>query len=681
MAGFCKTGRELYHYLFSGTHPSPSQAEASDDPMGTMPAFDPVAAAHEVTVFSQMVDECIDIPASFADLRRLSAPEIQATENALTTLTIATPSTPSFSGLVQHIYDQLHPYLSNRQKEKVTLAAFVTFVVGPPDHPNARYALHSHLVGCHTTFNNDLHVDYSTIYIPIGVGQPWAGPEEWGPLMVFLAAGLLWPDLPFLVCHPRFLLGAHAPLDELREVFATDCPLVLFSSASAIARSDVLYHPGQVSKFAHDPPFNCTDEPFRHNSPDHVKQLIASSLSEHAAGSAARRQEMVPHSVEADLHFPLFCTPYYGFVPSTEVDLLVEILQLSSFLVPAAFPVPAKAYPNTGILCPLHQLSYPRSLPFPMSGLGVASLFFPARAYLSATLLHLLNRGEPAVTCWLYTPARLPPPPPEAFCTLVSTLSPGDSAICSPLFETHSLAPGLRRGIPLGSHVCIHLNASLPPTPFLDRTETLSFLPVQNRGGLGASQYFHFLTWVGKNHCPPYPQSHILLPWTLPNSFSPMRIGLTPLPFLLTLTLPLQIQMIFTSVCGARRKKHTPPPTTASQSVISTLIALFPSTVHLLPLRTTTHRSTTVRSGNATTLTIQVVNTLLTFSHNYTPTGHHSGRLKAFYSRPSLIPSYTPIRMSPPLHSVGLLHGVFHHTHLPRTPFAFSSLFFIRLPF
>ena len=171
MAGFCRTGRDLYNYLFSGTQPLPQDA-AADDPMGTRPAFDPVAAAHEVTVFSQMVDECIDIPASFADPRRLSAPEIQATENALTTLTIATPFTPSFSGLVQHLYDQLHPYLSKRQTGKTTLAAFVTFVVGPPAHPNARYALHSHLVGCHTTSNNDLHVDYSTIYIPIGVGQP-----------------------------------------------------------------------------------------------------------------------------------------------------------------------------------------------------------------------------------------------------------------------------------------------------------------------------------------------------------------------------------------------------------------------------------------------------------------------------------------------------------------------------
>ena len=43
-----------------------------------------------------------------------------------------------------------------KQDEGVILNAFVTFIVGPPDHPNARFALHSHLVGCHTTSNSDM---------------------------------------------------------------------------------------------------------------------------------------------------------------------------------------------------------------------------------------------------------------------------------------------------------------------------------------------------------------------------------------------------------------------------------------------------------------------------------------------------------------------------------------------
>ena len=107
--------------------------------------------------------------------------------------------------------------------------------------------------------------------------------------MVFLAAALLWPDLPFLVCHPRFLLGAHTPLDELRDVFSTDCPMVLFSSARDLTRSDVLYHPGKTTKFAHDLPFSCSDPPFTRNPPDLVQNLISSSVNAHAAAAPANR--------------------------------------------------------------------------------------------------------------------------------------------------------------------------------------------------------------------------------------------------------------------------------------------------------------------------------------------------------------------------------------------------------
>ena len=49
----------------------------------------------------------------------------------------------------------------------------------------------------------------------------------------------------------------------------------------------------------------------------------------------------------------------------------------------------------------------------------------------------------------------------------------------------------------MGSHVCVHLNASLLPTPFLGQSETLSFLPVQ-KGGLGASQYCHSFSDCGR---------------------------------------------------------------------------------------------------------------------------------------------------------------------------------------
>ena len=83
------------------------------------------------------------------------------------------------------------------------------------------------------------------------------------------------------------------------------------------------------------------------------------------------------------------------------------------------------------------------------------------------------------------------------FSTLVATLSPSDPRFATPLFETYSTAPGSRTGIPLGGHVCVHLNASLLPTPFLGQSESLQYLPVA-RGGIGASQYFHSFSTSGK---------------------------------------------------------------------------------------------------------------------------------------------------------------------------------------
>ena len=87
--------------------------------------------------------------------------------------------------------------------------------------------------------------------------------------------------------------------------------------------------------------------------------------------------------------------------------------------------------------------------------------------------------------------------PQEVFGALISTLSPSDSRFATPLFETYSAAPGPRTGIPLGSHVCIHLNASLLPTPFLGQSETLTYLPVA-KGGIGASQYCRSFSDCGR---------------------------------------------------------------------------------------------------------------------------------------------------------------------------------------
>ena len=102
-----------------------------------------------------------------------------------------------------------------------------------------------------------------------------------------------------------------------------------------------------------------------------------------------------------------------------------------------------------------------------------------------------------------------------------------------------------------------------------------------------------------QNRCPSSLYPHTLLPWIFLINFLPMKIGrMLPL-FSLLQTLLLPAQMIFTSVCGAQRKKRTPPLTMVSLFVTNMRIAPILSTVPPLPLRTITLRSSTVQSGNA----------------------------------------------------------------------------------
>ena len=111
----------------------------------------------------------------------------------------------------------------------------MTFIVGPPSHPNARYSLHSHLVGCYTTPYGYPSEYHTVLFVPTGPGQAWTGPAEWGPLMVYLAASFLWPDLSFLVVSLSIMLGAHASYEELQQIF--DTSTIQVSLASLLTQS------------------------------------------------------------------------------------------------------------------------------------------------------------------------------------------------------------------------------------------------------------------------------------------------------------------------------------------------------------------------------------------------------------------------------------------------------------
>ena len=152
--------KSLYDYLFNPAVtivPEKEVDTVSDTP--DVPMTDtttgetpPTPMEISPTPFSQLVEDFVNLDASFADPGRLSAPEIQSSDYSTEPL-----DTPAFHGsmlnhyhdLLHFLHDQLSEYFSSVQDPALAQNFFLTFIVGPPDHINARPCLHSHIIGCH----------------------------------------------------------------------------------------------------------------------------------------------------------------------------------------------------------------------------------------------------------------------------------------------------------------------------------------------------------------------------------------------------------------------------------------------------------------------------------------------------------------------------------------------------
>ena len=173
-------------------------------------------------------------------------------------------------------------------------------------------SLHSHPVGCATTDPNTHHL---ALCVPTGAGQPYTGPSEWAPVMVHIAASLLWPDLPFLVTSPDYILGAQATLSELRRCLGYPSAFSLFTTSHSLAGSDVLLHLPPPSTFSltpvSTPPIPFADplpppHDFRYTSPDDALQLIATLTVSQMAAQHTKFGRVASNAMDADLYYPFF---------------------------------------------------------------------------------------------------------------------------------------------------------------------------------------------------------------------------------------------------------------------------------------------------------------------------------------------------------------------------------------
>ena len=144
--------------------------------------------------------------------------------------------------------------------------------------------------------------------------------------MVHIAASLLWPDLPFLVTSPDYILGAQASLSELRRCLGYPSAFSLFTTSHSLAGSDVLLHfppPSTFSLIPVDTPPSPFADPlpppheFRYTSPEDALQLIATLTTSQMEAQHNKFGQVASNAIDADLYYPLFCTPYYGYQPTS----------------------------------------------------------------------------------------------------------------------------------------------------------------------------------------------------------------------------------------------------------------------------------------------------------------------------------------------------------------------------
>ena len=177
-APLLSNGLDIFRWLFPSSDPGIETTQALTD----------------ATPLADMIAACVDVESSFADPMSLSKPQIHPDLPDAPPLPLPSLSDRGFSQLLSFLHSYLDYNIRAVQHADTCDDIFATFVVGPQDHHNAGAALHSHLVGCATT---DPSAHHLALYVPVGPDSPYKGPSDWAPLMVYLAASLLYPDLPF----------------------------------------------------------------------------------------------------------------------------------------------------------------------------------------------------------------------------------------------------------------------------------------------------------------------------------------------------------------------------------------------------------------------------------------------------------------------------------------------------
>ena len=315
--------------------------------------------------------------------------------------------------------------------------------------------------------------------------------------MVHIAASLLWPDLPFLVTSPDYILGAQASLSELRRCLGYPSAFSLFTTSHSLAGSDVLLHfppPSTFSLIPGDTPPSPFADPlppppeFRYTSPEDALQLIATLTTSQMEAQHNKFGQVASNAIDADLYYPLFCTPYYGYQPTSHTDFLVMVYQLSAFIVHCCYTkegaLNPAIVPNEAINCTPADLMSVLSTTYKQW-----TSLHPGEGVLMCSLTEERVALRPFPISWPYHVDMAAPSPPF-FGRLADVFSAGTEQYRSPIFDDP---------INLGPAASLHLNPALLDPPHLDQSNVLQIHTSLESLSWGAIQY-HYTFYEGGPH-------------------------------------------------------------------------------------------------------------------------------------------------------------------------------------
>ena len=249
------------------------------------------------------------------------------------------------------------------------------------------------------------------------------------PLFTALATMCLYPSLPFLVCTPNYTLGTFSAVDDLLACFPPPAALHTFSSTTSLIRPDIFLRLPPATNFSGQPVEGRTD--FVSLTPATAWETLLTARKTTYEQCPSSRESVEAGSLTADLHFALYCTPYYGYTPAFESDFIPMTCALSDFLVYTCFTTtgePNAALSNLstrpGDLLTILSTIHPAFLSVsPGDGLFILPLT-TAKAAL-----------RPFPVAWLYHVTEKDCPSPPFFVILEAVLGPDTEKYVSSIFQ------------------------------------------------------------------------------------------------------------------------------------------------------------------------------------------------------------------------------------------------------